>query len=603
MQVRVVLYKSNFTDGDVFVGQSKADRQTQLSALPHLEVSGAFNPTDPFRIVGNFLQYDRKYDYCQYFYTVDGSEISRSYFIRGFEYVNDNLTRMIVTLDVIADNFHDLSFTNAFPDAYTYKAAVIESVLRSYETVAPEVYKITRSENFLLQVPVASGKLYYVGALIATAKVKNIIGFLQYGEAYPYAPFFFMFLIDESGNVYNGSTTIPDEPEFNNWSGFLASSQYPIIEGDIMPTIENYGSFLNLSVGSDFSFYSSTVNFSLGIDFATEFFTYNNKKYLAIYPIGSETGTGGGAWKRTELLGGNYYEYLSYIDVNIDLINIINVENIYDKIPYKKICIEFGENSIEIDPRIFNIGPAECRYVNSYVPPYGFSIAFTTARISDPNFYIEVLNEYASWRDSYADFLQNNYNSTITGLKVRQETASNNFGIKTITGSLSDALGNIGKIATGNVLGGVIGQFQSFTNTMGDTAIFNNNQALERTLQDLKLADLQNAPDTASFASSIRQNWLGKKYIRFVWYENVFYSDALQKHKMYGFSNGVPITQFKSHTVFDYIRVRDIEFKNADLFLSSQEMALLLGQFANGIRIWYNLSDYKNFSVDNAEVT
>ena len=156
MFVDIKLYMTTIDEENLFVGSSQENRELSLNSLRvQTEIIKApFNPTDPFRLEGNYLEYQRKYNYARFKYYVNNDDtepsVTRYYFIRDFEYVNDMVCRMVCDEDLVSNIFWQLKFARFYPSMCTYNSNKLTSKGRKYKAIdAGQIYEIEEEYNLL----------------------------------------------------------------------------------------------------------------------------------------------------------------------------------------------------------------------------------------------------------------------------------------------------------------------------------------------------------------------------------------------------------------------------------------------------------------------
>lgn len=148
MFVDIKLYMTTIDEENLFVGSSQENRELSLNSLRvQTEIIKApFNPTDPFRLEGNYLEYQRKYNYARFKYYVNNDDtepsVTRYYFIRDFEYVNDIVCRMVCDEDLVSNIFWQLKFARFYPSMCTYNSNKL--------TAKKERIKRLKLQNYLI---------------------------------------------------------------------------------------------------------------------------------------------------------------------------------------------------------------------------------------------------------------------------------------------------------------------------------------------------------------------------------------------------------------------------------------------------------------------
>lgn len=616
MWVSATLYKSGFTPRDVFVGTSSAARFTALDAwdVPKKTVAGSYNPDDPFRLSGNFLEFDRKYDYCVYTYMTaqNGSIIERrGYFVQSFEYINDNLTRMRVLPDLVADVFYKVKFSKILPGRYTY----IDSIKNSYPygiRERDEVFNFQSSKNLLVKNSRTNSSKYTnlcAGIIIVSITCANYLEgsalfpisptkrvFLRQtvidGIAYPVTTFLLPFIWDsETGKIfdeYDGHWTL---------DGFTPSA-------DEICTLKDFTDLCQMTEIS-YEFPTGVTAKQSGITFISSSICLDPAEYVGVFSV-NEAADGSAQVQ---------FIFKNYSDLQIDFSSLSATPHNIKRIPTlismntesESVMIDFpasnsfiyplynvkcvmGNNDINIDP--FSVRGKSARMLNLPIPPYSSIVFFPHTNDGD----IIVANftnnsEFMNYDTAYNEFLRNNKNSTIVGMSVNHAAQWIQTGVQSAA--------QIGTaVATGNPLGAV----SAVLNPIG-TAI---NQAREREMLQLKLKDIRNGKTSISLQTMIQEAISSHNYIQVLSGENYAFDELFYQI----LSEGVYLPYFfqnsafpKSHTSFDFLQSDEIEIDGSNnAGLSLADISILKGYISAGVRYWYSLSTFKKI-IPNAEVT
>lgn len=176
MFVDIKLYMTTIDEENLFVGSSQENRELSLNSLRvQTEIIKApFNPTDPFRLEGNYLEYQRKYNYARFKYYVNNDDtepsVTRYYFIRDFEYVNDMVCRMVCDEDLVSNIFWQLKFARFYPSMCTYNSNKLTANGRKYKAIdAGPIYEIEEEYNLLKYFQSSGLPTLAVGFIVFTS--------------------------------------------------------------------------------------------------------------------------------------------------------------------------------------------------------------------------------------------------------------------------------------------------------------------------------------------------------------------------------------------------------------------------------------------------
>lgn len=608
MFVDIKLYMTTIDEENLFVGSSQEDRETSLNSLRvQTEIIKApFNPTDPFRLEGNYLEYQRKYNYARFKYYVNNDDtepsVTRYYFIRDFEYVNDMVCRMVCDEDLVSNIFWQLKFARFYPSMCTYNSNKLTANRRKYKAIdAGQIYEIEKEYNLLKYFQSSGLPTLAVGFIVFTATYQRDEGdgfaYIEGNTTYPLRNYVLPFIYDPlTGSVRE------------DFKIFAAS-------GDRVLDVFDLGKFLNQTTAG-FDIVSSMIYLNLKNEINVTVTKYNDYYGARISGIDDN-------FLRQMTLAdiGNAMVIKKLPDAFETFIENLPID-MYSVPEYKKLNIFNGGNVYEYDMRqiIPYAGTTRITYKQSFIPPYRTTLYFNEERIQyTPNNFISFNNDttFMDFSSAYADWYRQNYNSQIMGLKVKQETERENLGVRTAAGLANTVVGIGATLAGGQIsaalnknaaapaLAGVNAAKQATdfaTNTISNYLTLNNNQAKERKLQEFQIQDLKNTPSEVSFGSSIVPFIVNKMYMRVVVFKNIFYDEIVKYHKAYGFESMIDISDsFQQHTLFDYYRADDTVLNTNEVFLDEMERSQVEDTFSKGVRVWYDYNNMKNFTIENPE--
>lgn len=608
MFVDIKLYMTTIDEENLFVGSSQENRELSLNSLRvQTEIIKApFNPTDPFRLEGNYLEYQRKYNYARFKYYVNNDDtepsVTRYYFIRDFEYVNDMVCRMVCDEDLVSNIFWQLKFARFYPSMCTYNSNKLTANRRKYKAIdAGQIYEIEEEYNLLKYFQSSGLPTLAVGFIVFTSTYQRDEGdgfaYIEGNTTYPLRNYVLPFIYDPlTGSVRE------------DFKIFAAS-------GDRVLDVFDLGKFLNQTTAG-FDIVSSMIYLNLKNEINVTVTKYDDYYGARISGIDDN-------FLRQMTLAdiGNAMVIKKLPDAFETFIENLPID-MYSVPEYKKLNIFNGGNVYEYDTRqiVPFGGVSRITYKQSFVPPYRTTLYFNEERIQyTPNNFISFNNDttFMDFSSAYADWYRQNYNSQIMGLKVKQETERENLGVRTAAGLANTVVGigatlaggqisaALNKNATAPALAGVSAAKQATdfaTNTISNYLTLNNNQAKERKLQEFQIQDLKNTPSEVSFGSSIVPFIVNKMYMRVVVFKNIFYDEIVKYHKAYGFESMIDISDsFQQHTLFDYYRADDTVLNTDEVFLDEMERSQVEDTFSKGVRVWYDYNNMKNFTIENPE--
>ena len=608
MFVDIKLYMTTIDEENLFVGSSQENRELSLNSLRvQTEIIKApFNPTDPFRLEGNYLEYQRKYNYARFKYYVNNDDtepsVTRYYFIRDFEYVNDMVCRMVCDEDLVSNIFWQLKFARFYPSMCTYNSNKLTANGRKYKAIdAGQIYEIEEEYDLLKYFQSSGLPTLAVGFIVFTSTYQRDEGdgfaYIEGNTTYPLRNYVLPFIYDPlTGSVRE------------DFKIFAAS-------GDRVLDVFDLGKFLNQTTAG-FDIVSSMIYLNLKNEINVTVTKYDDYYGARISGIDDN-------FLRQMTLAdiGNAMVIKKLPDAFETFIENLPID-MYSVPEYKKLNIFNGGNVYEYDTRqiVPFGGVSRITYKQSFVPPYRTTLYFNEERIQyTPNNFISFNNDttFMDFSSAYADWYRQNYNSQIMGLKVKQETERENLGVRTAAGLANTVVGIGATLAGGQIsaalnkntaapaLAGVSAAKQATdfaTNTISNYLTLNNNQAKERKLQEFQIQDLKNTPSEVSFGSSIVPFIVNKMYMRVVVFKNIFYDEIVKYHKAYGFESMIDISDsFQQHTLFDYYRADDTVLNTNEVFLDEMERSQVEDTFSKGVRVWYDYNNMKNFTIENPE--
>ena len=442
MFVDIKLYMTTIDEENLFVGSSQENRELSLNSLRVQTeiIKASFNPNDPFRLNGNYLEYQRKYNYARFKYYVNNDDtepsVTRYYFIRDFEYVNDIVCRMVCDEDLVSNIFWQLKFARFYPSMCTYNSNKLTANGRKYKAIdAGQIYEIEEEYNLLKYFQSSGLPTLAVGFIVFTSTYQRDEGdgfaYIEGNTTYPLRNYVLPFIYDPlTGSVRE------------DFKIFAAS-------GDRVLDVFDLGKFLNQTTAG-FDIVSSMIYLNLKNEINVTVTKYDDYYGARISGIDDN-------FLRQMTLAdiGNAMVIKKLPDAFETFIENLPID-MYSVPEYKKLNIFNGGNIYEYDTRqiVPFGGVSRITYKQSFIPPYRTTLYFNEERIQyTPNNFISFNNDttFMDFSSAYADWYRQNYNSQIMGLKVKQETEQSNLNIRTMAGLASTGIGIATTLAGGQV--------------------------------------------------------------------------------------------------------------------------------------------------------
>ena len=619
MKVNIKLYKTNFDEENPFVSSSKQQRaldiDSKFSEGSLLMENASFNIDTPFRIGKNFFDLDKKYNYAKYeFY--NGSELkdTRFYYIRNFKYVNDNVTDMVASEDIIGEHFWDLDIKYCMPQKYTYKEEYIKDRLYNNENALSKSFKESRVFDNVAVFYDGEGNKYYVGFIVVSAITSNdettgiYCKYTEDGVAYNINTYFIPFLFNEKG--------------------ILDANFTQIVLGNIALGVDN---LINIHTFQKISTISTN-----GFKYVSSFIFMDTKSIVSgLAPSLTTPNTYQITLKNDcikdikldgfegEVVEGTLIPSIHLLKINEFTTSLFDFE--IQNNPQKTVS-NYSKILFSVDGNYSGVDISMCANTSIYkntigfsvsqslVPPYSVSLNFESNKTNKKHIELQRNSSFMYVDDSYTEWLKSNRNASITGMQVRQDYES--FIIEKQMGSkMSSNLTRSQKgLLLSTAIGGEMGTYSKsvdmaleFMASMSDAVsaiqTVNKNHEKERALLDLQIQDLINTPDSVTMGNNVFFHFKNQKYIKITYMENVRIDEIIKMNKMFGFSTAKEINNIVSHLLFDYIRTDTIvlSFKNG-FTPNEKERVSIETYLQGGIRVWYDLDYYKNFFRLNEEV-
>ena len=632
MFVKITLFKTDFDEENIFIPtnteypffdfQPKMEDRLRLlkEKYEFLELpKSSYNPREPFRVAKNSFDIKGVYNYAVFDFDTEKGENEntpinkyRYYFIRDIVFVNDKVSQLIVKEDILPRVYNYIDIKQCLPESYTYKKSRIKK--RDYknlinDNIYIEKYGFSDAKRFVGE----NGAICQLFFIVCSCISSNEEIFNEDNTSYPFFNIAFpIFYNGTTRKVFNCETFLKT-PRENGYVKILSSNDFFNLQKTTLSGFKVLSTVITTYI--DFNirfeeeeFYLSKFYIDSDFDFSVRALPFGNENY-------------------------NFLEVEQTYSQKKQLPN--DFFDDFCKIGYKKIVLSCGSTEKEIDPLIFldkktfNFSNY-CVFFQSLVPPYnvffGNESDFGNSTTDGSefityynNFGVTVSNMLSagSYEDAYIEFLRTNYNATITGLNVQQVANREllavqqglqieQFAYKTAKGVMSGVVAGklFGASAPASAILGVGFDYLSTQATMeANRESLSINQEKENALLSLKLSDIQNTPDSASFYGSISNIITSGKYPRVTFWENVSLPIAKRGHKIFGFTLPQNINKIQSHYRFDYLRTKDLTLSFINGFSPTElERAEIEDTFNKGIRIWWTLDNYKNFDLENAEV-
>lgn len=628
MYAKVTLYKTGFDPANPFVGTSKANREAALDGLPanakYVIEDAPFNPNDPFRISLNAYKVDRHYDYVQFRYKeeIGGSPLQvRHFFIKNVQFVNDNVCRLIVEEDIVGDEWHNIVPKRLVAKQCTYGRSSSKVTGGQFTPLKlPNIMHPVAQGDLLVRTSDSRGREAILGAIICTCTRKHAETSRTYyhedGVNYPIRNFFLPFM------MMDGQVVTTTAFSWNAGSG-----------GGTGGSIASSAVFGNLSVGQGLpdgvTFLSSTVTFDLK-DILTNVSFDNAIVAFTSYSMQA---------KRSDIIlgGAPLLEITQWNNQPREL--ALNYNESWEgylqipeaRTPYEQIRIQHGANESIVDPLNFTNATLPEKlftYSLSFVPPYTITVNYSTDRdtrftqvCSSPIVAINPNSEFFQINEKFVDWYRQNKNSVYTGMEVQQANARENLrirqnseiaqaGVNAGVGILNTGIATAANPTASNI----VKNYTNALSTLGDAVntaiaqeadrnILENNQATERAMLELRVADMQNAPSQISLSNSLSTLWRNFSYLRLIVEVSPFAEYAFVYHESYGYEFPQEMDALTpKHTNFDYYKFAQVDLTTANDFLTVTDLTNLQRHLKNGVRVWYDLATYKTFEA-NMEVS
>lgn len=644
MYVKIELFKTNFDEENVFVGTPSKTVDTVLDGFAASEKLvlplSPFNLKYPFRLAIPYFSIARKYNYARYrFYNTQDETATpadtRFYFVEDFLPIDDQSTEIRAREDILARVFYDLTYQSFLPDRMTYKKNVKDNKLFSIAEYQSTRYKqLDQYEGVGFYNVLAVYDTNYggnsnsalIGGLIITAVTSSPTenNTIEGGVSYPILTLLLPFAFDVNSLSDNSFNLITDRKfraggsvgvgEVASIDGYLPLSQYTdngfkIISADINFNLGGYFDAEKVEGYTD-TYYDiyGTLKYS---EIELETIELARRKYIRIK---NNKASGKIDLAISRPVSRTETQYITISDVLHDYA-FDNSDELF-QIPFHKFTIRTNGKFTEINPLYIERSDlGSFRFTQSFIPPYSKGITFTAFRNFDNIYAFDATTQFSffSYDDTYAEFLRANYNSQITGLKVRQQSEREVLGIRSLSSAGSNIVSGISRTVAGAIKGGAVGAtaagvsavgsaVNNAINTAANSGELSINQEKEQRLLDLKLQDVQNLPDTVNLGNAIGMIWSEKLFFIFAVWENAAILTYRETIKRYGVSSPTRSETMVNHSVFDYVRCTDITFTQKTITLSEVERAAVEKYFRDGVRLWYDYSHYKDFNADNPEV-
>lgn len=650
MYVKIELFKTNFDEENVFVGTPSKTVDTVLDGFAASEKLvlplSPFNLKYPFRLALPYFNVARKYNYARYrFYNTQDETATpadtRYYFVEDFMPIDDQSTEIRAREDILARVFYDLTYQSFLPDRMTYKNSALDRLFDISEFNSTRFENIAKS-NFNVEKivdqdqtpdpehPEDLPQYKVLGGIIITATHDRFNETIVQDTTYPIMTLFLPFTyreirpssshdtadtflcIDKSGGSAKSVVSIESLKTLFSYT----ENGFKIISTNIC---YNLAGFFKATRNNTEVTVSSVAGPKL--DLTVIRLTSISKGVIQINKI-SDVSTdlitqefiiNGSTWGKTEKRFSTYvYEQLRFPE-----------DRYLFQSPFFKISFFFNGEEKTINLLYVDFEHINVKFILSFLPPYISGI--TWAR-GDQEDYFYGTNDTAifaglfasgmsffDFTDNYGEFLRTNYNSLVTGLKVRQTSENEILSTRITSNMFKSGVSMLASTAAGAVKGGAVG---AAAGLIGGAAGAINagiegasqakqlaiNQEKESKLLDLRLQDMENMPDTVSISSDRAVIEKTRTNCVITFQRNAALNAYKETIKRYGVSSPTRSETMVNHSIFDYVRCTDITFTQKTITLSEVERVAVEKYFRDGVRLWYDYSHYKDFNADNPEV-
>lgn len=567
-------------------------------------------------------------------------------------YIDDQTTALVCREDLVGEYFYDIELQSTFADKFTFNTSENYQGLNkpkipfTYES-GSDLYRSIYPLDFCFDYVQSGYRPIAYGFLIVTAVQQQAV-FEQFHTKYPINTYLLPFAFDGARNLDPTAHFyyLNDETELATLNDFQTLSEYTlngfkIISTHILPTAAHL--VIAESIAEDLAVNARLVFTQLSSQATLGIQKFNNLNVLRVlsstfvqsinynrlYDLGNGNEGADTIWF------GDDYQPDSPVNTNF---NSLLYDNPYFQKPFYKIKIAAAGYEEDVDPLIIKntvsnpTTKVPYAIVQSLLPPYVSLFVFNligdqwiggsqrpdaisegmTRYVFFPNRALNSQQSFMDFKDNFKEFLRTNYNSTIQGLVVAQQAERSNFEIKrqlAYTKSEINAYsGNAEALFSLNPTkigaSGVRGLSSLLTTDIEQNAaeqILNNNQAKEKQLLKLKLADIYNTPNSISIVNDVQMVLYSQTYSRISILKNAAYDSMILDINMYGITiqqpiNGIP----KVHSRYDYIRTNSLIVDYSKLPFSSVERVKLEEIYSKGVRYWYAVDEFfKDFDYPN----
>lgn len=301
--------------------------------------------------------------------------------------------------------------------------------------------------------------------------------------------------------------------------------------------------------------------------------------------------------------------------------------------PYVYIRIGNDTDSIELNLLDFyNDSPVtenmilQIEQFTSCVYPFATMLKFkyNGREITDRNTMFSLVTSDAvpfsvsAWQEYYS----NNKATVNDGLATQQRYQSaqlrNNLGTSIVNTGIDTVMGGISWTKAKGMFGakswstqqqyaqGAVGATQGILGAVTQYANSKLEMAKDRALQQIGWNDIKSSPSSYSnMSSSLTSKYKnGTQGIEVDIYIAKNIEDIINYHKQFGYvvnrMQSNPFTNFKKHTVFDYVSFNEVTLA---LEFPQYIVGMLEEQLESGIRFWYDYDNFLNYDIENSEVT
>lgn len=623
MKLKIYIAKCPITVTDTMYFSNKEEQDAYFSSLERLEIEASYNGARDFKIFKNYLSLiNSGYNYMYFEY-----ENRWWYtFIDEVYYVNDTVCGIKVTTDFIQTFMFDVKWSKSRVCNRTYKKADFIGKNITYDNMFPisnDKYEILGSikgpKNFIgkdleygsigFMVITLNKSCPFISNMFSGDTDNNIHNFTWYeGKQYPFVLLYIPIKITEKGVETSINISIKTSKESND----VKTLNYNLLD-DLIDKISAYivdYSIITQDIGFSTE-WSEAFNATLLYhnDSAIEMVTIKMNEYTNFYCY---------------TFGNHYKDSPSKITKSF----VFNTNDIMLLQKYFKIFAgtRFESNEISFNDFILS-GDSQnidIDYVQSLIVPFKsiFRIKINNNGIMDKikmfSLNTNVLicpYEVSAWAEYYSNNMASVNDGLQTKHKYEEQISKNNMTTKGVTAGVGMLAGVGMMFNPATVASGAGLAMASATSLANGVTTYENeklNREKERALLEIAWNDIKSSPSSLNNLNSdmfcYLQSFGEEEYentsaaiIAITYPANL--DDIREFHKIYGFAThkveDYSHETLKKHTVFDYISFDD-PILTANL--PKDTIAIIKEIYRNGIRFWYSIDTFLNYSIENEEV-